>query len=290
MRVLFLINPQAGGGSGLRIWRRLRRVVPLGLRYDVVVPASRTETRQIAAEASQVGIDRLIVLGGDGTLGDVARELAFRDLVVGVVPAGTGNDFCRNLGLPLEPEAALELAIRGQANRIDLGRTSGGRYFLNVAGVGFDAEVAERSCRLKTGLRGTFPYLVSALSTLLWYQPAHVDLSVDDQRYSGESMLVAIANGRGYAGGMQIAPLARWDDGELDVCVVGRLGRLELLSLLHQVYSGGHVRHPEVRMMRGRQIRLSVREGIRAHVDGEPLDGESLDFEVSPGALSVAML
>lgn len=289
MKTLFLVNPRAGKGSGLQVWNRLERLVPRHLAHQVAVPASRDETRRAAAEAVKAGAGRVVVFGGDGTISDVVRELAFTSTVLGVVPVGTGNDVCRNLGIPRAPEAALHLALYGEPCPIDLGRTSGGRYFVNAAGVGFDAEVADRANRLKPGLRGTLPYLAGALSSLTWYKPAQVELSVDGQQYSGPSMMVAIANGRCYGGGMQIAPQARWDDGELDVCIAGSLSRLELLGLLRRVYSGGHVDHPGVRMMRGRRIRLRVRDGVRAHLDGEPLDGGALDFEVCPGALSVAV-
>lgn len=257
--------------------------------FDAVIPSSYAETRRVAAEAAKAGIDRVVAVGGDGTVTAVANELAFTDTALGVIPGGTGNDFCRNSGIPRDPRGALELAIQGNTQRIDIGQAVGGHHFLNVAGIGFDAEVAAAATGLPSGLGGTLPYLLGALSTLSWYKPVHVDVTVDDQKFSGPSMLVAIANGRFYGGGMQIAPLASPDDGMLDVCIAGGLGRFELLKLLGRVYSGTHIRHPKVCMLRGRQVRLQVKGGVRAHLDGEPLRSESLEFKVHPRALSVAM-
>jgi diacylglycerol kinase (ATP) len=289
MKVVFVVNPRAGRGSGLRIWERIGPLVARNRQFEAVIAASCTETRKVAAEAVKAGVHRVVAVGGDGTLAAVAGELAFSDTALGVIPAGTGNDFCRNSGIPRKPQDALNIAIGVDTQRIDLGQANGEQYFLNVAGVGFDAEVAAAASRFPSGFGGTLPYLLGALSTLGRFRPMDVEVTVDDQRLSGPSMLVAIANGRFYGGGMQIAPRARPDDGQLDVCFAGDLGRIELLNLLRQVYSGTHIRHPKVRMVRGRRVRLQVKAGVRAHLDGEPLRWDSLDFHVHPGALSVAI-
>lgn len=289
MRTLFIVNARAGGGNGRRVWERVAPRVARNRLCDAVIPASHAETRKVAAEAVRAGIDRVIAVGGDGTLATVAAELAFTDTTLGAVPAGTGNDFCRNTGIPLDPTAALEVALGAGTQMIDMGRAAGGRCFLNVAGIGFDAEVAVTAHAFPAGLRGTLPYLLGALWTMAWYRPADLTVTVDAQKFAGPATMVAIANGRYYGGGMQIAPQAHQGDGKLDVCIVGGLGRLELLTLLRRVYSGAHVRHPKVLMLRGEAVHVEARGGTRAHLDGEPLDRDALTFQIEPGALSVAM-
>lgn len=289
MKALFIVNPRAGRGAGLKTWDRIGKRVARNRLFDAVIPATCAETRKIAAEAVKAGIDRVIVVGGDGTLAAVAAELALSDTTLGVVPAGTGNDFCRNTGIPHHHDSAFEIAVGVQAQPIDLGQAAGGHYFLNVAGIGFDAEVAVVASAFPSGLGGTLPYLLGALSTMSWYKPVHVDVTVDDQQFSGPIMLVAVANGRCYGGGMQIAPLAHQWDGKLDVCIAGSVGRFELLNLLRQVYAGAHIRHPKVLMLRGRHVRIQVKGDVRAHLDGEPLNWDTLAFQVQPKALSVAM-
>ncbi len=289
MRALFIVNPRAGGGAGQRVWNRLAMKVASNEMVDAVIPATLAETRRIAGDAVRAGVHRVIVVGGDGTVATVASEIAGTDTTLGAIPAGTGNDFCRNSGIPLNPTAALEVALGAHTQQIDMGRAANGRVFLNVAGIGFDAEVALAAKGFPSRMRGTLPYLMGGLVTTFRYKPIHVDVAVDDQQFSGAAMLIAVANGRYYGGGMQVAPQAYRSDGQLDVCIVGSVQRLALLNLLRQVYTGAHVRHPKVLMLRGEEVRVQVRGASRAHLDGEPLEPGSLAFQVQPRALSVAM-
>ncbi|HWI60624.1 MAG TPA: diacylglycerol kinase family protein [Symbiobacteriaceae bacterium] len=285
MKTLFLVNPKAGRGSALRIWRRIEPRVT----GDVVIPPSAEATRQAAADAVRAGYDRVVVVGGDGTLTAVAGELAGTGTVLGVLPAGTGNDFCRTSGIPGNPEAALAIALGPATCRIDVGRTSGGRCFLNAAGVGFDADVAAAASGFPDGLGGTLPYLLGAVTTLFRYRPVTATVTVDGQRYEGTMTMIAVANGNYYGGGMKIAPNASRHDGLLDVYVAEGMGPLHMLNLLPRVYSGGHVRSPQVHALRGREVEVRVESPVRAHLDGELLPEDTFRFNVSPGALLVAM-
>lgn len=289
MKKLIIVNPRAGRGSALKTWQRIAAAVAKESGVEAVIPTSRAETQQAAAAAVRDGAERVIVIGGDGTIAAVADELVRTDTVLGVVPAGTGNDFSRNNGLPHHPEAALKVALEAEARPIDVGQAAGRLHFLNAAGVGFDAEVAALASRYPAGLGGTLPYLLGALSTLTRYRPTQVDLMVDDQRFTGPAMLVVVANGRHYGGGMQVAPQADQEDGQFDICIAGDLSPLEFLGLLRRVYAGGHTSHPKVQMLRGREVRLHVAEGLHAHLDGELFAWETLTFQVEPKALLVAV-
>ncbi len=289
VRGLFIINPKAGRGSSLRTWQRIAHRVAGDARYDAVIPSSYSETRRVAAEAVADGVDRVIVVGGDGTIVAVAQELAYTDTAMGVVPAGTGNDFARNIGLPREPEAALHVALGEQKRRIDLGQTVGGEYFINAAGIGFDGEVAARAASFPKGLGGTLPYLASAVTTLARYQPIPMTVTVDGDSVTGRCAMVAIANGQNYGGGMRIAPMADPLDGQLDVILASELGRLELLNLLRLVYTGGHVGHPKVRVLRGKHVHVGVSPQVRRHYDGEIMSERAQEFRAAPQALAVVV-
>ncbi|HYF91636.1 MAG TPA: diacylglycerol kinase family protein [Symbiobacteriaceae bacterium] len=289
MRVLFIVNPTAGRGRALRTWKHIEKMIPRALQYDVAVPASCPATRRVAAEAARAGIERVIAVGGDGTLAAVAGELAHTGTSLGVVCAGTGNDFGRNCGLPRHLPAALEIALGKETQRIDLGLVDDGRHFINAAGIGFDAEVAAAASAYPTRLGGTLPYLLGALRTIGRYAPMKVEVTVDDQRFTGPATLVVVANGQHYGGGMRIAPYASHDDGKLDVCIAGALSRLEILTLLRQVYTGTHVFHPRVRMACGERIRVRVCGAARMHLDGDPGNCGEYAVQIQPGALSVAM-
>jgi len=289
MKALFIINPVAGRGAALKVWRRIEHLVTGDRQIDAVIPDSAAGTRKAAAEARKAGYERAIVVGGDGTLLAVADELAHGETALGVIPAGTGNDFCRNSDIVRQAEAALRVALGPHTRRIDLGQAAGGRHFLNAAGIGFDAEVAAAASSFPTGLGGNLPYLLGALQTLFRYKPIHVEITVDDQKYTGPITMVAVANGRYYGGGMQIAPLASRSDGLLDVYVAEGLSRGQVLGLLPRVYTGGHIHNPKVHLLRGQQVRVQVSEPVRAHIDGEPLFYDALAFHVHPRALAVAL-
>lgn len=288
MRALFIVNPKAGRGNALRVWRRISPLISGRVGFESVIPASKAETASAAREAVRAGYERVVVLGGDGTQDLVADALAGSDTVLAAVPAGTGNDFCRNLGFPRDPAQALEVALGPHLHRLDLGRAAGGGSFLNAAGVGFDAEVATIAARFPKGLGGTLPYLAGALVTIARHEPSHLQLHVDDQHYAGPSTLIVVANGRFYGGGMKVAPGASVRDGLFDVMIAGALNRLELLNLLARVYPGTHVTHPKVRILRGTHVRIQAGPGVRAHLDGDLLQSGPMEFRLQPGALRVA--
>ncbi len=289
LRVLFLVNPTAGRGSALRTWQRVQRHLDGSVQYECAIPSSLAETKRVAAEAARSGVERVVVIGGDGTLAAVAGQLAGSDTALGVIPGGTGNDFARNVGLPRTLEGCIAAALGRRSAQFDLGLAEGAHPFINAAGIGFDGAVATAARRWPKGLGGTLPYLGGAVTTLCTFRPFPVEVSVDGQRYEGLATLVAVANGQYYGGGMQIAPLAGNQDGLLDVIVAGPLGRGQLLKLLAQVYSGAHIHHPQVKVLRGRDVRLKARPGVQAHLDGDLLDWRTLAFGIRPGALRVAV-
>lgn len=289
LRVLFLVNPRAGRGAALRTWRRAEQLAMGYGWFDWVVPRSYSETKRVAAEAVRAGIERLVVIGGDGTLDAVAGELAHTDTALGIIPSGTGNDFSRTAGIPAGLEAAFAVAVGPTTRRIDLGIAGDRHRFLNVAGAGFDAEVGAHSSRVPSRLGGGLPYLVGTLTALAHFHPVTAEVQVDEQRHSGLTTMVAVANGPQYGGGMRIAPDARRDDGLLDVCIVEGMSRTELLRVFPGVYAGQHVHHPKIRMLRGREVQIRPHSPMRLHADGDLLGLTEFSFRVEPGALSVAM-
>lgn len=289
LRALFIVNPTAGRGHALKAWKRIEKLVSGNRQYEAVIPSSYADTRRVAAEAARSGVERVIALGGDGTLDTVAAELAFSDTTMGVIAGGTGNDFCKTNGIPLDPEAALQVALGPHTRQLDLGMAAGKHAFLNVAGAGFDAEVAAVAGKYPKGLGGTLPYLLGALTTIVRYRATRVTVTVDDQQYQGPITLVAIANGPQYGGGMRIAPTARRDDGLFDVYVADQLSPLQLLGLLPRVYTGSHVKHPAIRLLRGREVHIAHEGPIHAHVDGDVIHEPTLNFRTEVGALRVAV-
>jgi diacylglycerol kinase (ATP) len=207
-----------------------------------------------------------------------------------VVAAGTGNDFARNLGLPVrDAAAAVSLLTEGSTREIDLGRVSHGvageKWFGGVLGAGFDAVVNARAQRM-TWPRGQMRYNLAVLRELPVFRPIPYAIELDGHRIETRAMLVAVANTTSFGGGMRVCPDADVADGLFDVMIVHALSVAAFLRVFPKVYSGTHTTHPAVEIHRARRVRLEA-SGIHSQADGESFAELPIDAEVVPGALRV---
>jgi YegS/Rv2252/BmrU family lipid kinase len=288
VRALVIVNPVAGNGRAARVWKQVRPDVD-GLRQCECVTSERVgHARELARSAAQAGYERVVVVGGDGTVCEVASGLANTLTAVAVIPAGTGNDCCRNLGIPTDMVAAANLALNGPIRGVDLGEiqtAQGSTHFVNVAGFGFDAEVAWRVNSMPKVVGGTVPYVWGVLQTLWHYSSPRMRISLDERELDQPVFLVAVGIGACYGGGMRIVPDAIIDDGLFDVCVVGEVSRLEVLRLVPKIYSGGHRGHPAVQFFRCREVRAESVAPVRCQADGELAGELPANFKIHPGGL-----
>ena len=247
-----------------------------------------------AAEAVRAGVDLVIAVGGDGTLNEVANGITDKDgrslANLGVILTGRGRDGARTLGVPRDPIRAVERLAQGApAVPRDLGlvRWPGGRrFFVTVAGAGFDAVVAARALTLPGA--GTIPYLRAVVSSLGDHRPWPLEVRVDGApARSLAATGVMLANGATCGGGMRIAPGAHADDGFLDLVILGALSRTALLRWLPTVYWGGHLRHPLITLERVRAVTVASDRPLPLELDGEPCGAAPFEVTVAPGALRV---
>ena len=289
--VIAVVNPVAGGGRAGRLWSRL------GLDVRCAHTRWPGHARQLAAAAVQAGVRRVIVVGGDGTVSEVAAALVGTSVVLAIVPAGTGNDFAFTLGVPPRADAAAHLALAGSARVVDVGMVEraapdgGCATFVNVAGCGFDAEVVRCIGRMRAAGGGSLAYLSAVLRTLARAKPIALTLVLDNTlRLRRRAVGVAVANGSHYGGGLHIAPRASVDDGWFDVCVVGDVGAAGLLGLLPFLYAGMHGRYPRVEFFRCRAVDIesATGGGVGCQADGELVGELPVTFRVEPRALRVA--
>jgi YegS/Rv2252/BmrU family lipid kinase len=286
VQVHAIVNPQAGWGRGRRIWPQVR---PLLEQAGWSITATLTERRGHAWEVARtVRADLVLAVGGDGTAHEVVNGVlaAGGRGPVGVLPVGTGCDFARALGLPRDALAAARALPACGLRQVDVGRVND-RYFLTIAGVGFDGEVAARVNRWPKLIGGVLPYVAGILVTLATYAPVEVDLDVDGVHVRERIFLIAVGNTAWNAGGMWLVPAARPDDGLLDAVVAGPLGRLETLAVLPRVFSGRHVGHAKVRQVRARVIRVDGARPLAIQADGEVVGRLPATFSVVPRALTV---
>jgi len=262
-----LLNPSSGRRRGERHRERLRALArAAGVDFEESGSADDLVLR--AKRARDEGVERLLVGGGDGTWHWTAQGLAGGETALAPLPLGTGNDLARELAMPLDPEAAFAAALAGERDRIDLG-TFDGRYFCGVAGVGFDAAVAEYARTRVKRLRGPAVYAWATLATLARYVTPRIELDSPAGDFRGEVFFVAFANTSHYGGGMRIAPRADPRDGLLDVLIVRRVSKLRLLAVFPKVYRGAHLGHPAVELVRASSASLRTATSQPINADGE---------------------
>ncbi len=289
MATRLIYNPVAGGGRARAIVDRL--APDLARIPDLEVLATRAPGH--ARELSRAVSDRpdylVISVGGDGTHHEVANGLLPAARAhMGVIAAGSGNDFAGYLGLPKDPAAALRVALESPARAIDVGRVND-EYFLTVVGAGFDAEVAAYINQRPKAKNGQLAYLGAILTMLVRYDCKPLSVALDGEPQSRSTLLLACGNTARYAGGIKICPTANPFDGHLDVVWVGGLSRLRILLLLMAAYSGAHVRNPVVDSFPAVRLRVDGPAGYHVHADGEMVGELPITIESVPAALSIRL-
>jgi len=271
--IAVLVNPQAGRGRGARAAAlAVAHLRALGAELRLYEGASAADTHRLAKEALAQHPAGIVIVGGDGTVTSVLDVLCAADVPLTLVPAGTGNDLARALGLSRDdPAAAAELALRGVERVIDIGEVHGpdtSALFLTVAALGFDAKVSDRTNRLRWP-SGRLRYYLALLIELAQLRPTAFRLSYDDApAIDLPGTLVAVGNTASYGGGMPVCAGAQPDDGWLDVVHVAPLSRLRLIRLFPLLLSGKHLQRSEVVHRRVREVRVSA-PGLVVYTDGE---------------------
>ncbi|MBX9245067.1 diacylglycerol kinase family lipid kinase [Actinotalea ferrariae] len=300
MRLGVVVNPTAGSGRGSAEGHAV--VAALARRGHAVrdlTGADLASATQHARQAVVDGLDALVVVGGDGMVNLGANVVAETDLPLGIVAAGSGNDIARTLGLPRHDVdaavARIEAGLERGPRRMDAAVAGPPGYgvrqwYLAVLSAGFDAAVNARANTLRWP-RGPLRYVRALGDELRTFRPYGYRLTLDEETWESTGTLVAVANGPSFGGGMRIAPDADPHDGLLDVVVAGPLTRAGLLAVFPKVYSGGHVTHPAVQVLRTSRVLIEP-SGLGPHppvafVDGERLGPAPLLVESRPGAVRV---
>jgi diacylglycerol kinase family enzyme len=268
-----------------------------GATVEVTYSPGARATRELVRAAVVRG-DVVVSVGGDGMLSSIAGEVASLGGILGIVPAGRGNDFARMLGLSADPADVARVLLAGAPSPVDLvsvGLPDGSsRVVAGSVYAGVDARAAQLVDRAHW-LPRKLQYPYAAVRSLATFTPATYSLVVDGTAHDVRAATVVLANSGYYGSGMRIAPDASVTDGLLEVVVIGAAGRVDLIRSLPKVYDGAHVALPEVRVLRGARVELAVtatgRDGVPVGADGEPLPtlaaGTGLSASVLPGALNL---
>ena len=301
-RAVCIVNPNSGSGRTGARWPQLAlAMAAAGLEVDARLTSAPGEGTALAAAALREGAELVVAVGGDGTIHEVAN--GFLDAAgvplrpgarLGIVPAGSGSDLIKTLGIPADPRAAIARLATGRARPHDMTRVQclrpdgsvAARWSINVASVGMAAHVLAKMAALPGWLLGQARYLTGSLLGFADLRPFPVVVTVDgSEHYRGQALLVTFGTGRCFGAGMQIMPDAVPDDGLLDVTIIEARGTLELLANFPRIFAGTHVKLPWVRTARGRSITLET--AAEVELDGEIAGVGPVVAEVAAGALQV---
>jgi YegS/Rv2252/BmrU family lipid kinase len=291
-RARIVANPVSGSMRGVDGLNELREtalwLTEHGLPTEVTTTQRVGHALELTRAAVAAGREMVIAAGGDGTQNDVIQGLAGSTTALGVLPMGTVNVWAREIGIPLGATEAREVLLHGARRQVDLGR-AGARYFLMMAGVGFDAEVVkrvERNWLKRVGLK-LLDYIATAGSLGLTQQPAKLTLRIAGQRRKMSALMIVIGNTRLYGGAMQFTRRAVADDGLLDVVVIGGGGWARRAGVFLRAFLRRPSLGPDVRYERVRSVRLESTPPLPIQVDGDIIGSLPMTFTIAPDALWV---
>jgi diacylglycerol kinase (ATP) len=295
-----IVNPEAANGAVGKNWPRVRDFLQAeGARFDAVSTEEPGHATLLARQALDDGFRTIVAVGGDGTVNEVINGLVEEgtvdpEVVLGMIPWGTGADFARMLGIPRDYVEACRQLLRSEPRPVDLGKITClreerevERYFINAAGLGFDGEVSEIVNRFPKVLGGTITYLTCLFIGLVTYRNKNIELSFDGQPVRGRVNSVVVCNGCYFGGGMFIAPGAAFDDGLFHVVILGNLSRLEVVANVPRIYKGTHLTHPKVSHFSAREIHVEAQERMLLQAEGELIGEAPATFRIIPRALKV---
>lgn len=296
-----IVNPASGEGRAERGWPAFARALSAaGVRYEAVRSEHPGHAEQLAQEGLAAGYRRLLAVGGDGSIHELvngvfaAGSLDPRDLVVGVAPLGSGNDFARAQRIPSRPEDMARLLLEGRSRLHDVGRLvpedAGGplpqnaRYFVNVAGAGIDGYVLER---LPAGIPKRLGYLVAALRSLPGFRPPEFSLELDGRARRARLLLTLVAISPYCGGGMRFAPQAVMDDGLADVVTVEPIALPRALLAIRSLYGGRFLQQPYVQHQLAASLRIAADVPVPLQADGQQAGYTPVRITIMPRAIRV---
>ena len=287
MGIYLIVNPIAGKGQTPQLAQEFENIlIDRQVKYKIVFTEYPGHAVKLAEAVDEREYSKVVSVGGDGTLNEILNGLAYDKFILGIIPAGTGNDLIKSVGIPSNVMEAFELVLNGGKKSIDMGYIQGKR-FINVAGFGFDVEVLRETERFKKIVKGQFAYILGVLKALISFKPIKLHISIDGVEYNREAMICAIGNGQYFGGGMRILPNAQLDDGLYDICIIKKLPKLALLYHFPKVFKGTHLGIPWVEYLRGENVKILTKEPVLVNFDGEVSQQQSPDFNILKNKLNI---
>ncbi len=299
---LVIVNPNAGRRRGKKDWGKISSLLDqAGLTYKAVFTLSPRHAIEIAVSHIEEGFKKIIVVGGDGTMNEVVNGIFMQkryptpEISLGMITVGTGNDWGRMFGIPRDYEQAISTIKMNNGFIQDAGVVkyySGSneyrRYFVNIAGIGFDALVVSKTNKLKeAGKGGSWAYLKSILTSLLKYRHTQTTIKIDSTEIRNNIFNISIGICKYNGGGMMALPDAVPDDGLFDITVINKIKKHDVILNIKRLYNGTINKHPMVETYRGKSIYIDSKPLIHLETDGESLGHSPFTFNIIPGSIKV---
>lgn len=304
-RWLVIVNPNAGVGRGKKDWKDIRELlISEKFEFDAVFTERKYHAIELTKQNIEKGYCKIIVVGGDGTMNEVVngvfiqKRVPSTEITLGMITIGTGNDWARMYAIPLKYKKAVEVLKKAKtffqdAGMVDYyeGNLKSQRYFMNMAGMGYDALVAEKTNKMKEkGRGGTFSYLFNLLAGLFQYKNIHLDITIDDNPvFSGKVFSMSLGICKYNGGGMMQLPNAIPDDGLMDVTLIRKTNKLTVVKNIKNLYDGSFIKLPIVETFTGKKIAIASKpkNSIFLETDGESLGHSPLQFNIVPKAIKL---
>lgn len=287
METLFIVNPEAGKGKAKNLVPIIKEICEEhGVEHKIAYTKACKDGINIAKNACKDGVKRMISVGGDGTLNEVINGIDRYDVELGLLPGGSGNDFIRIINSNKDIRKLIYDNIFGKTKRVDFALCNNQR-FVNIASVGLDARIADGVAEMKRFLSGSRAYYASLIKQLFCYSGQRAKIDVDGQKVECDMLLVAVANGEYYGGGIRPVPHADIEDGMLDVCIVRSMPMLKKLVLLPRYIKGKHQDIEGVDFYRGKNIRITSDKIMTVNIDGEIIHDYTIEISMCSEKINI---
>jgi YegS/Rv2252/BmrU family lipid kinase len=298
----FIVNPHSSGSKAIKLWPIIKDTLEKeGFNFEYELTKGRMDAYNITIDAIKKGFRKIIGVGRDGTANEIVNGIFnqnyvdTKDIVVGVIPTGTGNDWGKTVGIPNDYIQAIEVIKNGIIIKQDVGKVlyyenneKKERYFVNIAGMFFDAVVTKNTNKSKDKNKsGTFSYLLNLLSTLFNYRSQKAELHIDEKIIKEKIFTMAVGICKYSGGGMKMLPSAIPNDGLFDVMIIKDLPKIQVIRHIKKIFDGSFVELKWVKQFKAKNIKITSKDKIYLEVDGENLGHSPIEFEIIENALNV---
>ena len=283
-----IFNPTAGAGRSRKVLDNVEQYCKQqGIEYEIAYTQHTAHATTLASDAVGKGYKGIISVGGDGTLLEIAQALADTDENLGVIPAGTGNDFRYAIGVPKEAQGALDVIFAGKTKRIDIGLLNDEKYFLNIVGTGFDVDVIKNTNKVRRFITGGAAYYIGIVLSIFGYKNANLEIIIDGKMIKRTALLIAAANGQCYGGGLFINPKADLTNGMLNFVVINRIAKHKILLELPKLQKGQPEKVKQLEHFACKEVTIKSDKTHIFNVDGDIYGQTPMNIKVKSKALNV---